>query len=117
MASPLPPPPPLPPPLLPPSLRPPVLRSFGRRRLLRVLSPLALLALLAAGCARVAAPPPARELNVWTLDLAPRFTPYMRRVIAAWERRHPGVTVRWTDVPWSSVELALKNLSSSAPLV
>ncbi len=100
MASPLPPP-------LPPSSRPPMLRSFGRRRLLRALSPVALLALLAAGCGRGGTPPVARELNVWTLDLAPRFTPYMRRVIAAWERRHPGVTVRWTDVPWSSVERKL----------
>ena len=100
MASPLPPP-------LPPSSRPPMLRSFGRRRLLRALSPVALLALLVAGCGRGGTPPAARELNVWTLDLAPRFTPYMRRVIAAWERRHPGVTVRWTDVPWSSVERKL----------
>jgi len=100
MASPLPPP-------LPPSSRPPMLRSFGRRHLLRALSPVALLALLAAGCGRGGTPPAARELNVWTLDLAPRFTPYMRRVIAAWERRHPGVTVRWTDVPWSSVERKL----------
>jgi putative chitobiose transport system substrate-binding protein len=48
-----------------------------------------------------------RELSVWTLDLAPRFTPYMRRVIAAWERRNPGVRVRWTDVPWNSVERKL----------
>jgi putative chitobiose transport system substrate-binding protein len=28
-------------------------------------------------------------------------------VIAAWERDHPGVRVRWTDVPWSSVERKL----------
>ncbi|MFO0040276.1 MAG: ABC transporter substrate-binding protein [Synechococcaceae cyanobacterium] len=102
MASPLPLPPPTP-------SRP---TPMARRRLLRSLPPLALrclllLALFTAGCARVGAPPPARELNVWTLDLAPRFTPYMRRVIAAWERRHPGVTVRWTDVPWSSVERKL----------
>jgi putative chitobiose transport system substrate-binding protein len=31
----------------------------------------------------------------------------MRRVIAAWEQDHPGVTVRWTDVPWGSVERKL----------
>ncbi|MFM7266951.1 MAG: ABC transporter substrate-binding protein, partial [Cyanobium sp.] len=98
---------PPPPPSLPPSSRPPRRQPFGRRRLLRALSPVLLLALVATGCARGDAPPPARELNVWTLDLAPRFNPYMRRVIAAWERRHPGVTVRWTDVPWSSVERKL----------
>jgi len=48
-----------------------------------------------------------RLLTVWTLDLAPRFTPYMNGVIQAWERRHPGVRVRWIDVPWSSVERKL----------
>ncbi|MEB3321684.1 MAG: extracellular solute-binding protein, partial [Synechococcaceae cyanobacterium] len=48
-----------------------------------------------------------RELSVWTLDLAPRFSSYMRGVIASWEQRHPGVRVRWTDVPWSSVERKL----------
>jgi putative chitobiose transport system substrate-binding protein len=78
-----------------------------RRRLLQALVPLGL-ALLAAGCVRGGEPrPPVRELSVWTLDLAPRFTPYMRRVIAAWERRNPGVRVRWTDVPWNSVERKL----------
>jgi putative chitobiose transport system substrate-binding protein len=44
---------------------------------------------------------------VWTLDLAPRFSPFLERVIASWETRHPGVKVRWTDVPWSSVERKL----------
>ena len=81
--------------------------------LLRRALPL-LLALGLAGCAamssrRATAPtgPPQREISVWTLDLAPRFNPYMRRVIGAWEARHPGVKVRWTDVPWSSVERKL----------
>jgi len=67
--------------------------------------------LLAAGCGPTpppqAAPDRPRQLTVWTLDLAPRFAPYMGRVIDAWERRHPGVTVRWVDVPWSSVERKL----------
>jgi putative chitobiose transport system substrate-binding protein len=48
-----------------------------------------------------------QQLNVWTLDLAPRFNTYIQGVIAAWEARHPGVRVRWTDVPWSSVERKL----------
>ncbi|NDG24412.1 MAG: sugar ABC transporter substrate-binding protein, partial [Synechococcaceae bacterium WBB_10_009] len=43
----------------------------------------------------------------WTLDLAPRFNGYMQAVIASWEARNPGVRVRWTDVPWASVERKL----------
>jgi putative chitobiose transport system substrate-binding protein len=31
----------------------------------------------------------------------------MGRVIKAWESAHPGVSVRWIDVPWSSVERKL----------
>ncbi len=70
------------------------------------------LALLLAcgGCGRGPSPAASqrpRQLTVWTLDLAPRFSPYMGRVIAAWERAHPGVSVRWIDVPWSSVERKL----------
>ena len=86
-----------------------------RRRLL--LLPLLLLAFAATGCgvsgSRSGAPggggAPAgeRRLAVWTLDLAPRFSPFMGRVIQAWEGRRPGVAVQWTDVPWSSVERKL----------
>ena len=79
----------------------------GSALLLALLLPLAI-----AGCARRApeGPPSATAtttISVWTLDLAPRFAPYMRRLIAAWERRHPDVRVHWTDVPWSSVERKL----------
>ena len=63
--------------------------------------------LLAAGCRPQAAPPGERQLQFWTLDLAPRFNRYIQGVIAAWEQRHPGVRVRWTDVPWASVERKL----------
>ena len=78
----------------------------GRRFLL--LAPVAALLLLAACRPGDSGRPAAvREISVWTLDLAPRFSPYMERVIAAWEQRHPGLKVRWTDVPWSSVERKL----------
>ncbi|MCP9775720.1 ABC transporter substrate-binding protein [Cyanobium sp. WAJ14-Wanaka] len=48
-----------------------------------------------------------RILNVWTLDLAPKFNGYINGVIQAWESQNPGVRVRWTDVPWGSAERKL----------
>jgi len=86
-------------------------RSGPAAGVVRVLGGVSLVLLLACwGCGRGTAPaaaPRPRQLTVWTLDLAPRFSPYMGRVIAAWERAHPGVSVRWIDVPWSSVERKL----------
>ncbi len=82
-------------------------RSLPRRQALRLLAAPVALALGAGACARGPRPEAGKVLNVWTLDLAPRFNTYMRRVIAAWEQVHPGVTVRWTDVPWGSVERKL----------
>ncbi len=80
--------------------------TLERRRFLQTLGGGAAAAVLAAcGGRRPAAG--ARELQFWTLDLAPKFNDYIGAVIAAWERDHPGVRVRWTDVPWSSVERKL----------
>jgi putative chitobiose transport system substrate-binding protein len=45
-----------------------------------------------------------REINFWSLDLAPKFNDTIEAVIAAWESQHPGMRVRWTDVPWAQVE-------------
>ena len=53
------------------------------------------------------APPRSRELQLWTLELSPRFDGYMQAAIDEWERQHPGVTVVWTDLPWGSVERKL----------
>jgi putative chitobiose transport system substrate-binding protein len=66
---------------------------------------IAVVLLALAGCSRPQAP--RRELQFWTLDLAPKFNGYMQEVIAEWERQNPGVTVRWTDLPWGSVERKL----------
>ncbi len=76
----------------------------GRRWSRRELMASALLALLAGcGIRRSSGP----ELQFWTLDLAPKFNDYLRGVIAAWEQENPGLKVRWTDVPWGSVERKL----------
>ncbi|TCD57735.1 ABC transporter substrate-binding protein [Synechococcus sp. BS56D] len=50
---------------------------------------------------------PQGPLQLWTLQLAPKFNPYMDGVIHAWERGHPKDPVRWTDLPWGSVERKL----------
>lgn len=86
--------------------------SLTRRALLRHLG-LAGLALGATACAptwRSGAPARPPTLQLWTLDLAPKFTAYMQTVLAAWSRQRPPgspMEVRWSDVPWSSVERKL----------
>jgi putative chitobiose transport system substrate-binding protein len=51
--------------------------------------------------------PRSRALDLWTLQLAPKFNPYFADVLGAWSRLHPGAPVRWTDLPWGSVERKL----------
>jgi putative chitobiose transport system substrate-binding protein len=76
------------------------IRGRWRRRAV-----LTLLTLVLAGCGGPRSQ--GRQLNVWTLDLSPKFDAYLTEVIAAWEKENPGTTVRWTDIPWGSVERKL----------
>lgn len=46
-------------------------------------------------------------LQLWTLQLAPKFNVYMTELIDSWSQSHPGDEVRWTDLPWGSVERKL----------
>jgi len=85
---------------------------LSRRRLLQGVGTAAGAALASAGLASCGwrgggKGASGRELNVWTLDLAPRFNGYLQGVIRSWERQNPGVLVRWSDVPWASVERKL----------
>ncbi len=45
-----------------------------------------------------------REVSFWTMQLSPHHDAYIRAVLAAFERRHAGVRVKWVDVPWSEME-------------
>ena len=44
--------------------------------------------------------PQSRALELWTLQLAPKFNPYFADVLGAWGGLHPDAPVRWTDLPW-----------------
>ena len=84
--------------------------TLRRRQLLQLLAGgSAAAALAASGCRPRAVRGPGADqvVEFWTLDLAPKFNGYIQGVIAAWERQQPGWRVRWTDVPWASVERKL----------
>ncbi len=44
------------------------------------------------------------ELQLWTIQLSPKFDPLIKAMLLDWETKHPGVKVRWTDLPFGSVE-------------
>ena len=74
-----------------------------RRELLQRSLWFSLAAAMAACNRRVARP----GLELWTLQLAPRFNAYFADVLAHWQQREPQWPVRWTDLPWGSVERKL----------
>ena len=64
---------------------------------------------LAPGAARPAAgapkaPAALRTLVFWTMQLAPFHNDYVNGLITRFEADHPGVRVRWVDVPWAEME-------------
>jgi putative chitobiose transport system substrate-binding protein len=56
------------------------------------------------GCNR---PTKSPELQLWTIQLSPKFDPLIKAMLADWESRNPGLKVRWTDLPFGSVERKL----------
>ena len=77
-------------------------RLWGRRQLLLTA---AALATALAACGRSGSS--RNVLDLWTLQLAPKFNPYFRDVLASWQAQSPQLPVRWTDLPWGSVERKL----------
>ena len=78
--------------------------SLRRRRFLTGLA-LSGLAVSIWGCRPGSVPE--GTLQLWTLQLAPKFNPYMDDVLGSWDKLHPKAPVRWTDLPWGSVERKL----------
>ena len=75
-----------------------------RARFRLVLPVLGLLLAVLGGCSRG---PDPNELQFWTIQLSPKFDPLIRSMLKEWEQRHPGISVRWTDLPFGSVERKL----------
>jgi putative chitobiose transport system substrate-binding protein len=44
------------------------------------------------------------RVEFWTMQLSPHHDAYIRGVIGEFEKRHPGATVKWIDVPWAEME-------------
>ena len=49
-------------------------------------------------------PTTGQEVEFWTMQLQPKFTPYFRELIKEFEQEHDGVKINWIDVPWSAME-------------
>ena len=76
------------------------------QRLLTVL--FALCAALGGAAPAASAPDAAdatpRTLMLWTMQLAPFHNDYVNGLIARFEVDHPGMRVKWVDVPWAEME-------------
>lgn len=69
-------------------------------------------AVLACGLAATLSPRPARAqtartLEFWTMQLSPHLDDHLRGLIAAFEAGHPGVRIKWVDLPWAETERKL----------
>lgn len=51
------------------------------------------------------------ELEFWTLQLSPMFNEYIEKKIKEYERIHPGIKIKWVDIPYDA---AIQKLLSSA---
>ena len=65
------------------------------------------IALAVAALVWPAAAAPEVTLEFWTISLQPFFTDYINNIIAAYERTHPGIRIRWVDVQIAAIEQKL----------
>ncbi|WP_199624666.1 ABC transporter substrate-binding protein [Paenibacillus alkalitolerans] len=49
-------------------------------------------------------PPKNVTLDFWTIALSPTFDDYINGRIAKYEQEHPGIKVKWTDLPFNAIE-------------
>lgn len=44
------------------------------------------------------------EIEFWTISLQPTFTDFFNGLIAQYQEENPGVTVKWVDLPYESIQ-------------
>ncbi|MEM6503379.1 MAG: sugar ABC transporter substrate-binding protein [Cyanobacteria bacterium P01_C01_bin.89] len=84
-------------------------QGFGRRWLKRLVRSLAWMTLgvvlsWLVSCGGGSGAANDNTLEFWTMQLQPKFTTYFEELIEEFEGSHPGITVKWLDVPWSAME-------------
>lgn len=60
--------------------------------------------LFIAAAALLATSAQGRSLEFWTMQLSPQLDGYVNDLIARYEASHPGVKIKWVDLPWSEME-------------
>jgi putative chitobiose transport system substrate-binding protein len=68
------------------------------------LAALVLVLLLTSGLDAAA---PQARLEFWTISLRPFFTDYVQGLMAQYARAHPGLSIRWIDVPAQAIDQKL----------
>jgi len=45
-----------------------------------------------------------QEIEFWTMQLQPKFTPYFNEINQKFEEDNPDSTITWVDIPWNAME-------------
>lgn len=53
---------------------------------------------------QTSSPSASQEIEFWTMQLQPQFTPYFTEVNRNFESNHPDSKIRWIDVPWNAMQ-------------
>jgi putative chitobiose transport system substrate-binding protein len=78
--------------------------SQMNRTMRRSLAALTMIFLLTSGVAAAGAQ---ARIEFWTISLQPFFTGYVQALIARYEQAHPGLAIRWIDVPPQALDQKL----------
>ncbi len=58
---------------------------------------------LAVGCGQQTASNE-QEIEFWTMQLQPKFTPYFNQLNQNFQEKNPGYDILWVDIPWNAME-------------